>query len=173
MTPPRKAPAEPFRIAIVMPSTITDLAWSQSMYDRLLAVREEMGGESAMEIAYSENMFNVADAAAAIRDYAAEASTWSSPTAPSTATPCSKSPPTSRRPPSPGAPRWTRARMKATRTSSPTRPMPRSGYVNGVIAALLNQSGVIGVVGPVEAGDAKLYIDGFVNGVEANAWTSR
>ncbi|MEZ4557491.1 MAG: BMP family ABC transporter substrate-binding protein [Caldilineaceae bacterium] len=67
-----EAPAEPFRIAIVMPNTITDLAWSQSMYDGLLAVQEEMGGENAMEIAYSENMFNVADAAAAIRDYAAE-----------------------------------------------------------------------------------------------------
>jgi basic membrane protein A len=41
------------------------------------------------------------------------------------------------------------------------------GYVNGVIAALLSESGVIGVVGPVEAGDAKLYIDGFTAGVLA------
>ncbi len=31
-----------------------------------------MGGESAMEIVYSESMFVVDDAAAAIRDYAAE-----------------------------------------------------------------------------------------------------
>ena len=41
------------------------------------------------------------------------------------------------------------------------------GYVNGVLAAALSESGVIGVVGPVEAGDAKLYIDGFVAGVAA------
>jgi basic membrane protein A len=39
------------------------------------------------------------------------------------------------------------------------------GYVNGVIAALLSEAGIVGVVGPVEAGDAKLYIDGFVKGV--------
>ncbi len=41
------------------------------------------------------------------------------------------------------------------------------GYVNGVLAANLSQSGVLGVVGPVEAGDAKLYIDGFVAGANA------
>ena len=41
------------------------------------------------------------------------------------------------------------------------------GYVNGVIAASLSESGIIGVVGPVEAGDAKLYIDGFVAGAMA------
>ena len=34
------------------------------------------------------------------------------------------------------------------------------GFVNGVLAANLSESGVVGVVGPVEAGDAKLYIDG-------------
>ena len=31
----------------------------------------------------------------------------------------------------------------------------------------MSKSGVLGVVGPVEAGDAKLYIDGFVNGAKA------
>jgi len=31
----------------------------------------------------------------------------------------------------------------------------------------LSESGIVGVVGPVEAGDAKLYIDGFVAGVMA------
>jgi len=35
------------------------------------------------------------------------------------------------------------------------------------LAAALNESGVIGVVGPVEVGDAKLYVDGFVAGVNA------
>lgn len=41
------------------------------------------------------------------------------------------------------------------------------GYVNGVIAALMGDSNTIGVVDPVEAGNAKLYIDGFVEGVKA------
>ena len=34
-----------------MPSAINDLAFSQSMYDALLKVQAEMGGDSAMEIA--------------------------------------------------------------------------------------------------------------------------
>ena len=62
---------EPIKIAIVMPSTISDLAWSQSMYDSLLSIQADAGGEDVVEIAYTENMFNVTDAAAAIRDYAA------------------------------------------------------------------------------------------------------
>ena len=67
------APAvEPIRIAIIMPSSTTDMAWSQTMYDALKTVQAEMGGESAMEIAFTENMFNVADAAVAIRDYATD-----------------------------------------------------------------------------------------------------
>ncbi len=39
------------------------------------------------------------------------------------------------------------------------------GYVNGVMAAMLTKSKKVGVTGPVEAGDAKTYIDGFVQGV--------
>ena len=42
------------------------------------------------------------------------------------------------------------------------------GFVNGVMAGLMTQSGVIGVVGPIEVGDAKLYVDGFVEGVAAS-----
>ncbi|MDP6079608.1 MAG: BMP family ABC transporter substrate-binding protein, partial [Arenicellales bacterium] len=41
------------------------------------------------------------------------------------------------------------------------------GYVNGVLAASLSESGIIGVVGPIEVGDAKLYVDGFTAGAEA------
>ena len=41
------------------------------------------------------------------------------------------------------------------------------GYVNGVIAAMLSEADVLGIVGPVEAGDAKLYIDGFVAGAKS------
>ena len=37
----------------------------------------------------------------------------------------------------------------------------------GVMAAMLSQSGTIGVIGPIETGDAKLYVDGFTEGVEA------
>ena len=41
----------------------------------------------------------------------------------------------------------------------------KGGYVNGVMAAALSTSKVAGVVGPIETGDAKLYVDGFAVGV--------
>ncbi|MBA7535176.1 hypothetical protein ES705_27429 [subsurface metagenome] len=41
------------------------------------------------------------------------------------------------------------------------------GYVCGVLAAKLSESNVYGVIGPIETGDAKLYVDGFKAGVLA------
>jgi basic membrane lipoprotein Med (substrate-binding protein (PBP1-ABC) superfamily) len=160
--------AEPFRVAIVMPSTTTDLAWSQSIYDGLVAVQEEMGGEGAMEIAFSESMFNVADAAAAIRDYASEGFdlviAHGTQYGNSMFEVATDFPETSF---AWGTAIDTGADEGYENVFAYEANAQEGGYVNGVIAALLNQSGVIGVVGPVEAGDAKLYIDGFVGGVAA------
>lgn len=154
-----------FRVAVVMPSAINDLAFSQSMYDGLLAIQEWMGGPDKMEFVYSDGMFVVDDAAAAIRDYASEGynlvvahgSQYGSslqeiaPDFPETAF--------------------------AWGTTVDTFGLPNvfayearseeGGYVNGAMAAVLTQSGVIGIVGPIETGDAKLYIDGFIAGVAA------
>jgi basic membrane protein A len=41
------------------------------------------------------------------------------------------------------------------------------GYVNGVIAAGLTATGSIGAIGPIQIGDAGLYVDGFQIGVLA------
>jgi len=157
--------AEPFRVAVVMPSAINDLAFSQSMYDALIRIQTEMGGPDKFEIVYSENMFVVDDAAAAIRDYAtqgynlviAHGSQYGSslqeiaPDFPETSF--------------------------AWGTTAETFGVPNifayeaasqeGGYVNGVLAATLSTSKVIGVVGPIEVGDAKLYVDGFKAGVLA------
>ena len=64
--------AAPFRIAVIMPSATTDMAFSQSMWSALMTIQKEMGGPSALEIEYTDNMYNVPDAAAAIRDYASQ-----------------------------------------------------------------------------------------------------
>ncbi len=164
-TEPPAAPAETFRVAVIMPSAINDLAFSQSMYDALVRIQEEMGGPDAFEFVYSEGMFNVDDAAAAIRDYAsqgynlviAHGSQYGSslqeiaPDFPETSF--------------------------AWGTTAETFGLPNifayeaasqeGGYVNGVLAATLSTSKVIGVVGPIEVGDAKLYVDGFKAGVAA------
>jgi basic membrane protein A len=155
---------EPFRVAVVMPSAINDLAFSQSMYDALMVIQGERGAED-FEIVYSESMFVVDDAAAAIRDYAsqgydlviAHGSQYGSslqeiaPDFPETSF--------------------------AWGTTVDTFGLPnvfayearseKGGYVNGIMAAMLSESGVIGVVGPIETGDAKLYVDGFAAGVAA------
>jgi basic membrane protein A len=155
---------EPFRVAVVMPSAINDLAFSQSMYDALVRVQEEMGADN-FEFVYSEGMFVVDDAAAAIRDYAsqgfdlviAHGSQYGSslqeiaPDFPETSF--------------------------AWGTTVDTFGLPNvfayeaasqeGGYVNGVLAATLSESNVIGIVGPIETGDAKLYVDGFKAGALA------
>ena len=170
-TPPEEAPvvAEgPFRVAVVMPSAINDLAFSQSMYDALVAVQAAMGGEDAMELVYSESMFVVDDAAAAIRDYAAEGfnlviahgSQYGSslqeiaPDFPETAFAW-------------GTTLDTFVDQGINNVFAYEAASDQGGYVNGVVAASLSQSGVIGVVGPIETGDAKLYVDGFVLGAQS------
>lgn len=167
---PTPAPAaeasELFRIAIVMPSSTTDLAWSQSMYGALKSVQTEMGGESALEIAYSEGMFQVTDAAAAIRDYAADG--YDLVIAHGTQFGNSMFEVAVDFPETSFA--WgtavdTGADKGLENVFAYEAAADEGGYVNGVIAALLSESNIIGVVGPVEAGDAKLYIDGFKKGV--------
>jgi basic membrane protein A and related proteins len=164
-TPAQTQPAaggEPFRVAVVMPSAKNDLAFSQSMYDALIRIQTDMGGDSKMELVYSENMFVVDDAAAAIRDYAsqgfdlviAHGSQYGSSVQEI-------------------APDFADTSF-AWGTTVDTFGLPNvfayeaasqeGGFVNGVMAATLSQSDVIGVIGPIETGDAKLYVDGFKAG---------
>jgi basic membrane protein A len=164
----KPAAAKQLKVAVVMPSPATDKAFSQSMADALKSVQAEMGGEAGMKLAMSENMFKVPDAAAALRDYAQQgydiviahgtqygnslqeiakdfpntAFAWG------TATDTFES-----------------KGLKNVHAYNPKA--QEGGYVLGVIAAKMSKSGVIGVNGPVEAGDAKTYVEGFKKGVMA------
>ena len=158
-----------FRVAVIMPSTITDLAFSQSMYDALLKIQEDMGGPEKMELVYSEGMFVVDDAAAAIRDYASEGydlviahgSQYGSslqeiaPDFPETAF-------------AHGTTVNTFVDEGINNVFAYEAASHEGGYVNGIMAGMLTESNVVGVVGPIETGDAKLYVDGFVAGVKAS-----
>jgi basic membrane lipoprotein Med (substrate-binding protein (PBP1-ABC) superfamily) len=162
------APEKPFRVAVVLPSAINDLAFSQSMYDALLKIQADMGGPDKFEIAYSENMFVIDDAAAAIRDYAtqgydlviAHGSQYGS----SLAEIAPDFPNTSF---AHGTTVDTFVDQGINNVFAYEARAEEGGYVNGVTAAMLSKSGVIGVVGPIETGDAKLYVDGFTAGVTA------
>jgi basic membrane protein A len=162
------ASGEPFRIALIMPSTTTDYSWSQSIYDGLMAVQAEMGGEGALELAVTENMFQVADAANAIRDYATDGYDLVIAHGAQYGTPLFEVardfPETSF---AWGTTTNTGAEEGLTNVFAYEPAAQEGGYLNGVAAAILSEAGNIGVVGPVEAGDAKLYINGFVDGVKA------
>lgn len=162
-----QAPAKVFKVAVIMPSKINDLAFSQSMYDSLNRIKSEMGADK-FDFAYSDNLFVVDDAAAAIRDYAskgydlviAHGSQYGSslseiaPDFPNTAFAWGTTVDT-----------FTDKGIKNIFAYEARS--EEGGYVNGVMAAKLSKSSVIGVIGPIETGDAKLYVDGFKAGVMA------
>jgi basic membrane lipoprotein Med (substrate-binding protein (PBP1-ABC) superfamily) len=157
--------AKPFRVAVIMPSAVNDLAFSQSIYDALVRIQEEMGGPEKMTFVYSQGMFVIADATAAIRTYASQGYdlviAHGSQYGASIKEVAPEFPNTS----------------FAWGTTVDTFGFPNvfayeaasqeGGYVNGVLAASLTTSKKIGVIGPLEVGDAKLYVDGFKAGVAA------
>jgi basic membrane lipoprotein Med (substrate-binding protein (PBP1-ABC) superfamily) len=165
LAPTANAQEKKFRVAVVMPSTKNDLAFSQSMYDALEAIQEERGAD-AFEFAYSENMFVVDDAATALRDYASQGydlvighgSQYGSsladiaPDFPDTAFAW-------------GTTVDTFQDQGIDNVYAYEARSEQGGFVNGVMAAMLTKTKVIGVVGPIETGDAKLYVDGFKAGV--------
>lgn len=159
---------KPFRIAVITPSAKNDLAFSQSIYDAVVKVQQAKGGPEKLEFVISEGMFVVDDAGAAIRDYAsqgydlviAHGSQYGgvlqeiAPDFPTTSFAW-------------GTTVDTFAEKGITNVFAYEARSEQGGYINGMIAGALTKSNVIGVVGPIETGDAKLYVDGFVAGVKA------
>ncbi len=149
------------RIAIVAPSARNDLAFSQSMVDAVNAI----AAEREVEVAITDGTFIVEEAAAAIRGYAEDG--YDLVIAHGTQY---------------GGPleeiaqdfedtsfAWGTAVdfMGLDNVFAYTVRSDEGGYVSGTVAAQITESDVIGVIGPIEVGDAKLYVDGFVAGVEA------
>lgn len=154
-------PAEAFRIAIVAPSASNDLAFTQSIVDSV----NRVGETREIEVDITDGTFIVEDAAAALRGYAedgfdlviAHGSQYGAPLQEI----------------APDFPDVAFAWGTAADTfgipnvSAYTVRADEGGYVNGTIGAQLSESGILGVVGPIEVGDAKLYVDGFVAGAIA------
>ncbi len=154
-----------FRVAVVAPSAIDDLAFSQSMHQALLVVQEELGAEN-FQFDFQAETFVVDDAEIAMRAWA-ESGAYDLIIAHGS---------------------QFGAIVEALATEFPQisfawgtdlntfdlanvfayeAASEQGGYVNGVLAASLTQSDTIGVIGPIEVGDAKRYVDGFVAGVNA------
>jgi basic membrane lipoprotein Med (substrate-binding protein (PBP1-ABC) superfamily) len=151
-------------VAVVMPSAANDLAFSQSIIDSLDRLEE---ADLIAGYDFSENLFVVEDAAAAIRGYAesgdhdlviAHGSQYGGPLAEI----------------APDFPDVAFAWGTETDTfglpnvSAYSASSDQGGYVMGQMAAMLAGDGSIGVIGPIEVGDAKLYVDGFVAGAQGS-----
>lgn len=137
------------------------------MYDALVTIQNEMGKDN-FQFVYSENMYVISDAAVAIRDYAsqgynlviAHGSQYGgslvdiAPDFPKTSFAW-------------GSTANTFSDQGITNIFSYQPFSEQGGYVNGVLAAKLSESGIMGVIGPIETGDAKRYTEGFEAGVIA------
>ena len=148
-----------FKIAVVAPSASNDLAFTQSMVDAVHA----LDGVDVIDV--TDGTFIVDDAAAAVRGYAkdgydlviAHGSQYGGSLQeiagdfPDTAFAWGTSNDT----------------FGLDNVSAYTSASDQGGYVMGAMAAARTSSGVIGVIGPIAVGDAKLYVDGFVNGAAA------
>jgi basic membrane protein A len=153
--------ATPLKVAIVAPSATNDLAFTQSMVD---AVNSLKASEN-LDVAVSDNMFVVDDAANAIRNYAkqgydlviAHGSQYGGSVQQI-------------------APQFPNVSF-AWGTAGDTFGQPNvfaysasadeGGYAMGVMASALSKSKQIGIIGPIEVGDAQLYVDGFKAGIAA------
>jgi basic membrane lipoprotein Med (substrate-binding protein (PBP1-ABC) superfamily) len=159
--PGATTPAKVFKVALVAPSAVNDLAFTQSMVDALNRLKAKYN----LQIAISDNQFVVADAGNAIQNYASQGYdlviAHGSQYGGSIQQIAAQYPKVS----------------FAWGTAGDTFGLPnvfayqaasdQGGYVLGVLAAKLSKSKVLGVVGPIEVGDAKLYVDGFKNGAKA------
>mgnify|MGYP005839162743 CR=1 FL=1 len=162
---PVQAQETVFRVAAVAPSATNDLAFSQSMYDALMAIQAEMG-EDQFQFVFQDGTFVVDDAAVALREWAssgeydlviAHGSQYGTileelaPEFPDVSFAWGTDQNT----------------FGLDNVYAYTAASNEGGFLNGAMAALMTKTGVIGVVGPIEVGDAKLYVDGFVAGAKA------
>ena len=155
------AQAAPIKVAIVAPSASNDLAFTQSIIDGVAAIKKER----ELEVAVTDGTFVVEDAAAAIRAYAkkgfdlviAHGSQYGG-----SLKEIAKDFPQT-------AFAWGTAAdtFGLPNVSSYEAASDQGGYVMGAMAAALSKKKNIGIVGPIEVGDAKLYVDGFIAGAKA------
>ena len=157
-----EASGEDFRMAVVAPSAENDLAFTQSIVDAVNVVAEDRG---ITDVAVTDLTFVVEDAAAAIRDYASQGYdlviAHGSQYGGSLVEIAPDFPETSFA--------WGTAAdtFDLDNVYSYEAASDQGGYVMGVLGGALTASNTVGIVGPIETGDAKLYVDGYALGVAA------
>ena len=152
-----ETPVTELTVALVAPSASQDLAFTQSMVDSL--------GALGIEPQVTDGTFVVEEAAAAIRGYAEDGIdvviAHGTQYGGSLETIAPEFPDTSFV--------WGTSsdNLGIDNVYAYTPAADQGGYVLGAIAAGFTESGTIGMVGPIDAGDASLYVQGFTAGAEA------
>jgi basic membrane protein A len=149
------------KVALIAPSAHNDLAFTQSMHHALLNLQKKFN----FQLSVSENQFVVANAANIMHQYAQEGYDLIIAHGSQYGATVQQL-----------APQFPKTTF-AWGTAGETYGLPnvyayqaaseQGGYVNGFVAALMSKSHVLGVIGPIAVGDAKLYVDGFVAGAKA------
>lgn len=162
-TPIRAPHLKTLRVALIEPSATNDLAFSQSMYHALMSLKKS----EHLKISVSANEFVVSDAANIIRQYASEGYNLVIAHGSQYGGTIQQL-----------APQFPHVSF-AWGTAGSTFGLKNvfayeassneGGYVQGYMAAMMAKSRVLGVCGPIDVGDAKLYVDGFVAGAKAEA----
>ncbi len=149
------------KVALIEPSLRNDLAFSQSMY----AAAASLAGPLHFTLSVSDNLFNVSDAANAMRQYASEGYNLviahGSQFGGTVQQLASQFPKTSFAWGTAGV-TYGLKNVFAYQANS-----QEGGYVEGYVAAKLSKSKVLGVIGPINVGDAHLYVVGFKAGALA------
>jgi basic membrane protein A and related proteins len=157
------APKTKVKIALIIESTVDDKGWGQAMHDAMVAVQKKYGS-SLVEYSYSEKMKPV-DAGSAARQYVAKGYDIVIGHGAQFKNLILEM-----------ADEFPKVTF-AFGTSGEIGPknvftyMPESeetGYINGVIAGMVTKTNIIGLVGPVDGGDAARYNRGFVLGAKAS-----
>jgi len=154
---------EAVSIAMIFPSTIDDMAWSQAMYEGVMNLQEELGEERISEISYSENLYDAVQVGSAMREYApnfdiviAHGAQYQNIVDD-----------VARDFPNTTFAYGTSYNAMHDNVYAYDPHAEEGAYIAGIIAAHVTESGVVGVIGPVQAGDAIKYNTGFMQGVES------
>ncbi|MCX7023170.1 MAG: BMP family protein [Spirochaetes bacterium] len=156
------APKAKVRIALIIESTVDDKGWGQAMHDAIMAVQKKYGA-ALVEYNYSEKMKPV-DAGSAARQYAsrgfdiviAHGAQFKNLVLEL----CEEFPKTT-------FSFGTNAEIGPKNVFTYMPMSEETGYVNGIIAGMVTKTNVIGIVGPVDAGDSARFNRGFILGVKA------
>ncbi len=154
---------EAVSIAMIFPSTIDDMAWSQAMYEGVMSLQEELGDARISNVSYSENLYDAVQVGSAMREYApnfdiviAHGAQYQNIVDD-----------VARDFPNTTFAYGTSYNAMHDNVYAYDPHAEEGAYLAGIIAAHVTETGIVGVIGPVQAGDAIKYNTGFMQGVES------